>query len=59
MPLYDDYNIVEQPVDLINLGDHYGNKSEEFLKSVVDSPNPFFLYIAFAHMHVPLAHAPR
>jgi len=59
LPLYEDYGIVEQPADLITLGDHYGNKSVEFLKKVKDSNKPFFLYIAFAHMHAPLSHANR
>ena len=59
LPLFENYDIVEQPADLIQLGDHYGNKSAEFLKMAKSSNKPFFLYVAFAHMHVPLAHEQR
>lgn len=59
VPLFENRNIVEQPVDLINLGDHYAAKAEKFLGEASLSDDPFFLYVAFAHMHMPHAHAPR
>lgn len=59
VPLYENRDIVEQPVDLINLGDHYASKSEDFILKISESDKPFFLYVAFAHMHLPHAHAPR
>ncbi|XP_077969809.1 arylsulfatase G-like [Styela clava] len=59
VPLYKNRDIVEQPVDLINLGDHYAEKAQQFLSEASQGDEPFFLYVAFAHMHVPHAHAPR
>jgi len=59
LPLYDDYDIIEQPVDLNQLGDHYAQQAETFIESASKSGKPFLLYVAFAHMHAPMFHAPR
>jgi len=59
LPLYDDYDIIEQPVDLNQLGDHYAQQAATFIESASKSGKPFLLYVAFAHMHVPMSHAPR
>ncbi|XP_076818421.1 arylsulfatase G-like [Clavelina lepadiformis] len=59
LPLYENYDIVEQPADLIQLGDHYAAKATEFVDKAAKSGKPFLLYVAFAHMHCPLSHAER
>lgn len=61
VPLYENADIIEQPVDLNQLCDHYADKANDFLRSAISAEDekPFFLYVAFAHMHVPLSHAPR
>eukprot|EP00117_Sycon_ciliatum_P028896 scpid37979/ scgid23126/ Arylsulfatase G len=56
VPLFDGYNIVEQPVDLRQLAQRYEESTERFLDKL-DTKRPFLLYVAFAHMHVPQQHS--
>eukprot|EP00117_Sycon_ciliatum_P016740 scpid60333/ scgid16040/ Arylsulfatase G len=55
VPLYHNATIIEQPVDLETLATRYGDRAEEFIAD--NSTEPFLLYMAFAHMHVPQNHA--
>ncbi|CAH2291970.1 arylsulfatase G isoform X1 [Pelobates cultripes] len=55
LPLLENSVIVEQPVNLSNLPAQYVRKAADFIKDASDHDQPFFLYIALAHMHVPLS----
>eukprot|EP01001_Neometanema_parovale_P001956 NODE_1233_length_1822_cov_67.510889_g1170_i0.p1 GENE.NODE_1233_length_1822_cov_67.510889_g1170_i0~~NODE_1233_length_1822_cov_67.510889_g1170_i0.p1 ORF type:complete len:548 (-),score=108.63 NODE_1233_length_1822_cov_67.510889_g1170_i0:124-1767(-) len=48
--------IAEQPVNLTTLADRYAGRAEEIIHMSANGTSPFLLYMAFAHMHVPLAH---
>ena len=53
--------IVEQPVDLSSVASRYGDAAVEFISrhgTGAPAAAPFFLYVPFSHIHVPLAHAP-
>ena len=52
-------NIIEQPVNLTTLSDHYIDSDRRFIRSALQSQTPFFLYVPLSHMHVPHATAPR
>lgn len=54
-------SIVEQPVDLQHLSTRYVDAATDFINmhALDKYAKPFLLYIAFSHMHVPLAHDPR
>ncbi|XP_069511167.1 arylsulfatase G isoform X2 [Ambystoma mexicanum] len=54
LPLLDNLTIVEQPVNLTSLTEKYAKRAVEFILHASESGQPFFLYIALAHMHVPL-----
>lgn len=54
VPLYNQTRIIEQPVDLSTLTDRYVTKALQFIDN--QGERPFFLYVAFAHTHVPLSH---
>ncbi|XP_062507796.1 arylsulfatase G-like [Corticium candelabrum] len=54
VPLYKDTRIIQQPVDLATLTNQYVKLAVEFINN--QSSRPFFLYVAFAHTHVPLSH---
>uniref|UniRef100_A0AC11EMN2 Arylsulfatase G n=1 Tax=Ovis aries TaxID=9940 RepID=A0AC11EMN2_SHEEP len=58
LPLYENLNIVEQPVDLSALAQKYAEKATQFIQQASTSGRPFLLYVALAHMHVPLARTP-
>ncbi|XP_075034063.1 arylsulfatase G isoform X2 [Mixophyes fleayi] len=58
LPLMENSAIVEQPVDLTNLSARYVHKAVSFIKNASDRGQPFFLYVALAHMHVPLSPVP-
>eukprot|EP01087_Luapelamoeba_hula_P002157 TRINITY_DN11884_c0_g1_i1.p1 TRINITY_DN11884_c0_g1~~TRINITY_DN11884_c0_g1_i1.p1 ORF type:complete len:407 (-),score=33.14 TRINITY_DN11884_c0_g1_i1:125-1345(-) len=52
-----DSNVLEQPADIETLSHRYGLRARDYiLKHKRDSSKPFFLYVAFMHTHVPLAH---
>jgi hypothetical protein len=56
-------HIVQQPVNISTLSDHYANKTSTWLKGWAadqraaraqgQTPTPFFLYVPLSHMHVP------
>ncbi len=54
-------DIAAQPLDLHTLSDTYAGAADSFLArhAAGTGAAPFLLYVAFGHMHVPLAHAPR
>ncbi|XP_021784111.1 arylsulfatase G isoform X4 [Papio anubis] len=54
LPLYENLNIVEQPVNLSSLAQKYAEKATQFIQQASTSGRPFLLYVALAHMHVPL-----
>ncbi|XP_016056964.1 PREDICTED: arylsulfatase G [Miniopterus natalensis] len=54
LPLYENLRIVEQPVNLSSLAQKYAEKATRFIRRASASSRPFLLYVALAHMHVPL-----
>ncbi|XP_053563672.1 arylsulfatase G [Bombina bombina] len=54
LPLMENTVIMEQPVNLSVLPLRYAQKAAQFIKSARGHGRPFFLYLALAHMHVPL-----
>ncbi|XP_068769572.1 arylsulfatase G isoform X1 [Struthio camelus] len=58
LPLFENVTIVQQPVNLTSLTAQYAEKASQFMWRASQNGRPFFLYLALAHMHVPLA-APR
>ncbi|XP_066836330.1 arylsulfatase G isoform X5 [Anser cygnoides] len=54
LPLLENLTIVQQPVDLSSLTERYAEAAARFVRRASDSGRPFFLYVALAHMHVPL-----
>jgi hypothetical protein len=50
-------DIVEQPVNLTSLSSRYGQRASEYI--LRPRQRSFFMYAAFAHMHVPHAFEPR
>jgi len=61
LPLFENYRIIEQPVNIQTLSEKYGDKSIEYITKAVHDPSkkPFFLYLAWSHMHVPVGHDPK
>ena len=51
LPLFDGTSIVEQPVVPETLAPRYVNESISFFQSSVQKEMPFFLYLAFSHVH--------
>ncbi|KAL9180941.1 hypothetical protein ACHAXT_009746 [Thalassiosira profunda] len=51
LPLFDGQRIVEQPVDLRNLAPRYVESATDFIDKNAASSTPFFLYMAFSHVH--------
>ncbi|XP_070336197.1 arylsulfatase G isoform X7 [Odocoileus virginianus] len=58
LPLYENLNIVEQPVNLSALAQKYAEKATQFIRQASTSGRPFLLYVGLAHMHVPLTRTP-
>ncbi|XP_048347764.1 arylsulfatase G isoform X1 [Sphaerodactylus townsendi] len=54
LPLYENLTIIQQPVNLTSLATKYTEKAIQFINYASQSDRPFFLYLALAHMHVPL-----
>ncbi|XP_070577433.1 arylsulfatase A-like [Ptychodera flava] len=52
-PLFLDDKIIEQPVDLPNLHRRYAVTARNFISRISSRNQPFFLYYAFQHCHVP------
>ncbi|KAM6174778.1 arylsulfatase G [Erethizon dorsatum] len=55
LPLYENLHIVEQPVNLSSLAQKYAEKAAQFIQQASASRRPFLLYVALAHMHVPIS----
>ncbi|XP_066056351.1 arylsulfatase G isoform X2 [Chamaea fasciata] len=55
LPLFENVTIVQQPVELGSLARRYVEEAARFIQRASDSGRPFFLYLALAHMHVPLS----
>ena len=51
LPLYEDNTIVEQPVQLSNLASRYASRAANFIVENSERKQPFFLYMAFSHVH--------
>ena len=51
LPLYDNERIVQQPVRMEELANRYASRSRDFIQHAVKSSTPFFLYMAFSHVH--------
>ena len=51
LPLFANSTIVEQPVRLDDLASRYAASAVSFIKESVQRKNPFFLYMAFSHVH--------
>ncbi|PSN36850.1 hypothetical protein C0J52_14969 [Blattella germanica] len=58
LPLYENQSIAHQPVSLVNLSTMYADFARNFIQEQ-NTSEPYFLYAALSHMHVPLAHADR
>ncbi|XP_072846889.2 arylsulfatase G isoform X3 [Pogona vitticeps] len=54
VPLFENHVIVQQPVDLASLTAKYTEKAIQFINHSSQKSRPFLLYLALAHMHVPL-----
>ncbi|XP_077690006.1 arylsulfatase G isoform X2 [Eretmochelys imbricata] len=54
LPLFENITIIQQPVNLTGLAAEYAEKATQFIQRASESGRPFFLYLALAHMHVPL-----
>ncbi|NWJ08726.1 ARSG Arylsulfatase, partial [Crypturellus undulatus] len=52
LPLFENLSIVQQPVNLSSLAALYAERAAWFIQR---ARRPFFLYVALAHVHVPLA----
>lgn len=51
LPLYRDASIEQQPVQLDDLAMQYASESRSFIQENSDTETPFFLYMAFSHVH--------
>ncbi|NXK49655.1 ARSG Arylsulfatase, partial [Chauna torquata] len=58
LPLFENLAIIQQPVNLSSLTEWYAEAAARFIQQASDSGHPFFLYLALAHMHVPLEVTP-
>ncbi|KAJ7403937.1 Arylsulfatase G [Willisornis vidua] len=54
LPLFENVTIIQQPVTLSSLATRYAEAAARFIRHASNSGRPFFLYVALAHMHVPL-----
>lgn len=52
-------DIIEQPVNLTSLSSRYAERAVEYISRPRDAQRSFFIYAAFAHMHVPQAYEPQ
>ena len=51
LPLYENEQIIQQPVQLETLAHTYATKSSQFIERNAKNKTPFFLYMAFSHVH--------
>lgn len=59
VPLFHNRTIVAQPVDLGAVSNNYTAEVRTFLTNAAAASEPFFLYYAASHVHVPQNHDPR
>ena len=59
VPLYENRDIIEQPVDLTTLSARYVNAAQDFMSGALSAGKPFFLYAPLTHVHTPLATSPE
>lgn len=59
VPLFHNRTIVAQPVDLGAVSNNYTAEVRTFLSNAAAALEPFFLYYAASHVHVPQNHDPR
>ncbi|XP_073516457.1 arylsulfatase G isoform X3 [Phyllobates terribilis] len=57
LPLMENAAILEQPLKLSSLSSRYSHQAVTFIMNARRMGRPFFLYVALAHMHVPLSPA--
>ena len=50
-PLFKDEKVIEQPADLTRITDKYTEWAIDFIQE--DDEKPFFLYMAYSHVHNP------
>ncbi|KAM9837758.1 arylsulfatase G [Aulostomus maculatus] len=55
LPLMENSSVVEQPLDLWTLTEQYKSAALRIISESRERGQPYLLYIALAHMHVPLA----
>ncbi|KAM4623757.1 arylsulfatase G [Polymixia lowei] len=55
LPLFENGSIVEQPLDLWTLTQRYRSTALRIIHNARERGQPYLLYVALAHMHVPLA----
>ncbi|KAM6963538.1 arylsulfatase G [Tautogolabrus adspersus] len=58
LPLIENSSIVEQPLDLWTLTEQYKSAATRMIRNARERGQPYLLYLALAHMHVPLAPPP-
>jgi arylsulfatase A-like enzyme len=51
LPLYNNTNIVQQPVRVETLSQTYVQAATSFMQTQIQNDTPFFLYMAFSHVH--------
>ena len=51
LPLYENETIAEQPVMIKNLAIRYAERATHFIEHNTAAGKPFFLYMAFSHVH--------
>jgi len=54
IPLFANNTIIQQPTELETLSQKYGDEMERFISTSAAAQEPFFLYFAASHVHVPL-----
>ncbi|XP_063053114.1 arylsulfatase A-like [Engraulis encrasicolus] len=59
VPLIHNENIVQQPVDFLNLETAYSKFASKFIRNSVQKGQPFFLYYPSHHTHYPQFAGPR
>ncbi|XP_018617318.2 arylsulfatase G isoform X2 [Scleropages formosus] len=57
LPLFENLTIIEQPLDLWTLAEMYTTTAVRILHRSRQRGQPFLLYVALSHMHVPLSPA--
>ena len=59
LPLYENETIIEQPLDLRKLTNGYIAKFKQQIRLLKEKEKPFFGYVPFSHVHVPLGYDPK